>query len=278
MLNRSIVVTICSSLLALGLAACVVGDIEGPPGASTKRKRDAGPASGGSDLPGDDLPDPPPGDETPAPPPPSSDVDSSAPAGEDVGAPPPPATDSGTAPAPPADTAPPPTGEYPSGPYGLSAGSVVANLTLNGYRAGTGAWGPMKIAEYYDPTGARGVKGLLITVSAAWCAPCREEAKDLVAMYAPTYKPRGARFLTAMIEDTSRNPATQATVDSWIKMAAINFDIVADPAAQLFGGTGLPYNFVVDPRTMKITKTWSGSDPGATSVPELDTVLTKNGG
>jgi hypothetical protein len=271
-----------TALFALSLAACVVGEIEGPPGSSTRR-RDAGAASGNTNA-GDDLPDPPPDDE-PAPPPPSSEEDAAPPPQDtappppasDGGAPPPPATDS--APPPPADTAPPPsTGEYPSGPYGLSVGSVAPNVSLNGYRLGTGAYGPIKMSEYYDPTGARGIRGLLVTVSAAWCGPCREEAQDLVDMF-PTYKARGGRFLTAMIENSSRAPATQSTVDSWISFAGTNFDIVADPSAQLLkSGAGLPFNFVVDPRTMKVTKSWSGSDPGATSIPSLDSVITKNGG
>ena len=266
------------AIFTLSLAACVVGEIEGPAGGTTKR-RDSGAASGNTDPAGDDLPDPPP-DDQPAPPPPG-DVDSgTAPATDSGAPPPPPATDSGGAPSPPADTAPPPaTGDYPSGPYGLSVGSVIPNLSLNGYRGGTGTWGALKLAEYYDPTGSRGAKGLLITVSAAWCGPCQEEAKDLVDMFSASYKARGAKFLTAMIENTSRNPATQTTVDSWIKMAGTNFDIVADPSAQLLkSGAGLPFNLVVDPRTMKVTKSWSGSDPGATSIPSLDTVLSKNGG
>jgi hypothetical protein len=267
------------ALFSLSLAACVVGEIEGPAGSSTRR-RDAGAASGNTTLPGDDLPDPPPDDE-PAPPPPSDDA---GPPPQDT-APPPPPSDGG-APPPPADTAPPPadtappppTGEYPSGPYGLSVGYVIPNASLNGYHSGTGTWGPIKMSEYYDPTGSRGIRGLLVTVSAAWCGPCREEAQDLVDMF-PAYKARGGRFLTAMIENSSRAPATQSTVDSWVSFAGTNFDIVADPSAQLLkSGAGLPFNFVVDPRTMKVTKSWSGSDPGATSIPSLDSVITKNGG
>lgn len=284
MLQRLQVTVLTIAMCSLGLAACVVGEIEGAAGGSTKR-RDSGAASGNA---GDDLPDPP-ADDEPAPPPPSdtdsgtTPADSAAPtppATDSGGAPPPPpATDSGGAPSPPADTAPPATGEYPSGSYGLSLGAVVPNVSLNGYREGTGTWGAIKLSDYYDPTGARGVKGVLITVSASWCGPCQEEARDLVRMFASPYKARGAKFLTAMIENSSRAPATQTTVDSWIKFAGTNFDIVADPSALLLkSGASLPFNLVVDPRTMKVTKSWSGSDSGATSIPSLDTVLSKNGG
>jgi len=155
---------------------------------------------------------------------------------------------------------------------------VVPNLTLQGYREGAGSWTTIKLADYFDPTGARGIKGVLVTASAAWCGPCKEEAKQLVDLY-PTYKTRGAKFLTALIEDSYRNPARQSTVDSWVSFAGTNFDIVADPESRLLrSGSSLPFNLVFDPRTMKVTKTWSGSDPYATNIPALDTVLVTNGG
>jgi len=266
------------ALFALGLSACVVGEIEGA-GTAPSRRRDAGAVSGNVDGgSGDDLP---PVDEEPAPPPPPSSEPKDA-----GGAPPPPAADSGGgAPPPPAADSgggappPPPATDYPTGPYGLSVGYVVPNVSLSGYRDATGAWTAISLGEYYDPTGARGVRALLITSSAAWCGPCREEAKDLVDMYSATYKARGAKFLTAMIQDSSSNPAKQSTVDAWITYAGTNFDIVADPSQKLIkSGASLPFNFVVDPRTMKVVKSWSGAEPGATSIPAVDTVLTKNGG
>jgi hypothetical protein len=169
--------------------------------------------------------------------------------------------------------------EYPAGPYGLTTGYVMPNVTLQGYRDGAGTWTSIKLADYFDPSGARGIKGVLVTASAAWCGPCKDEAKQLVELYDGRYKARGAKFLTAMIEDASTNPAKQSTVDLWIAYAGTNFDIVADPDTRLFrSGASLPFNLVFDPRTMKVTKTWSGSDPYATSIPALDTVLTKNGG
>jgi len=249
------------ALFSLLLAACGAGEIEGPQGSA--RRRDAGPSSGGQ-YPGDDLPAPPPEDDPPA----GEPVDS--------GAPPPPTDSGGGAPPPPPAE---PAAAYPVGPYGLSVGYVMPNITLQGYREGTGTWTSIKLADYFDPSGARAIKGVLVTASAAWCGPCKEEAKQLVDLYGGTYKARGAKFLTALIEDSYRNPARQSTVDAWISYAGTNFDIVADPDSRLFrSGSSLPFNLVFDPRTMKVQKTWSGSDPYATTIPALDTVLVKNGG
>lgn len=253
---RALVLAVC-----LSSVSCVVGTIDGE--VPSGRRVDGGPSVGGNT--GDDLP---PADDEPAPPPPAD-------AGSDAVAPPPPAdtgaTDTGTK-----ETAPPLA--YPSGPYGLGTGQILPDLVLSGYHDGTGSWTTVSTRDFYDPTGARGVHALLVVSSAAWCSPCREEAKDLVDLYATTYRARGARFLGAMIESESGAPATRSTVDLWVAYAKTNFDIVADPSQKLFrSGASLPFNFVVDPRTMKIVKAWSGTEPGATSIPEVDAVLEKNG-
>ncbi|MBL8714410.1 MAG: redoxin domain-containing protein [Myxococcales bacterium] len=280
------------SLFVLVTPACVVGTIDGPPAPAFQRD---GGASHGNDWDAEEDPGAPPPEDEPdaaptkpdtkpadtgggAPPPPSDGGGAPPPPSDGGGAPPPP-SDSGAADtAPPPDTAPPST-TYPSGPYGSSVGSTFPNLSFNGYRDGTGSWVPVTMADYYDPTGARGITGVLIIVSASWCGPCQEEAKALPKIY-PGYKARGARFLGGLIEDSYRNPATQKNVDSWIKAFSTNYDMVADGKSSLLppGSVGIPYSIVVDPRTMKVSKTWSGADPSATSIPQLDTVIAKNGG
>ena len=102
----------------------------------------------------------------------------------------------------------------------------------------------------------------------------------LGAMYTSKYKSRGAKFLNALIENTSSGPATQSTVDSWVSAFKINFDVAADPSRALLpsGGIALPHQCLIDPRTMKVVKVWEGADPSASSVPGLDALLTTNGG
>ena len=270
-------------------AGCAVeGFIDGP---AVSYRHDAGPTHG-DDPPPDDPPDDPtdtgtagkPDTGGTAPPPPDSGGGAPPPPADTGGGAPPPPTDSGAADtgatdtAPP-DTAPPPPTTYPSGPYGTSVGNVFPNATFSGYRDGTGTWGTLTMQDYYDPDGKRGIKGVLLVGSASWCGPCQEEAKNLASIY-PGYKTKGARFLGGLIEDSSRNPATKATVDTWVKAFKTNYDMVADPEQKLLpaGGVGIPYSVVINPRTMKVEKTWSGADPYATSIPQLDTVIAKNGG
>ncbi len=182
--------------------------------------------------------------------------------------------------APVEDTAPWLT--YPEGPYGLEKGMVFPNASFKGYLGGIdakgrGEWSDIKMIDYYDPTGERGIFALLVVVSAEWCPPCREEAKDLPRFFTSLYQPRGARFLTTMIQDSKRNPADQPTVDRWTNQYQINFDIVADPDEQTIpAGSGIPRNYIINPRDMKIYRVNEGVNPDASIVPGLNPLLDFN--
>ena len=102
----------------------------------------------------------------------------------------------------------------------------------------------------------------------------------LPGMYTNLYRPRGARFVTSMIEDAKTNPATQVTVDQWLSAYKLNFDIVLDAESATLpktGSVGLPYNYVLNPRDMKVARVIQGVNPEATTIPALSSVLTKNG-
>lgn len=193
---------------------------------------------------------------------------------------------SSSASSPVSDAAPPATyGEYPAGPYGFRVGQTFPDISIDGYIGAAGDWKSIALADYYDPDGARGVRGLYLTVSAPWCPACVSEAKTLPAAYASTYRGRGARLLTVLPQDGDSKPATRATIDAWIASFKTNYDIAADPALLSVehdasgGGTlALPYNYVIDPRTMKIVQINSGAFFVPGGIPGLDALLKKNGG
>ncbi|MEO7096065.1 MAG: hypothetical protein ABI175_22580 [Polyangiales bacterium] len=99
---------------------------------------------------------------------------------------------------------------YPDGPYGLARGNVFPNLPFKGYREGKGEWTDIEMLDYYDPDGSRGIHAIYITVSAEWCPVCKEDAKVLPGWYESHYKPRGARFITSILQTFDRKPATKA--------------------------------------------------------------------
>ena len=174
---------------------------------------------------------------------------------------------------------------YPAGPFGLKRGQVFPNLTLHGYRDGTGAWTDIALKDYFDPDGSHGINGIYLTVSAPWCAGCVAEAHGFPALYRDKYRPEGARLITALVQDGASKPATQKTVDAWISAYAINYDVVADPDLTTVrmdpsssGSLSLPYNYVIDPRTMRITQINAGPIFTGGTIVGLDDLLKKNGG
>jgi hypothetical protein len=163
---------------------------------------------------------------------------------------------------------------YPPGPYGLNRADIFPNLSFKGYKGGEGKpWTDISMIDYFDPTGEKGIYAILYVVSAEWCGPCRDEAKKLPGFLTNLYAPRGAHFMTGVIENTAKDPADQPTVDRWLKFSHLNFDAMMDPGAKAFAGTGIPRNYIINPRNMQILRIITGSNPDATNIPELDHVL-----
>ncbi len=188
------------------------------------------------------------------------------------------APDDSGSPTPPSD-APSTPGSYPAGPYGKALGDVIPNLSWKGYRNGTGAWTDIALADYYDPTGKKGIRAIKLELAAIWCEVCNTEAGAMRGKYAGYYA-RGARFLTALTADTIGVKATQATVDKWIGKYACDYDVSADPAWSFApkgeGSSSMPYGLLLDPRTMKIVEVYPGYSPAILS--HVDTLISKNGG
>lgn len=176
--------------------------------------------------------------------------------------------------------------EYPRGPYGYRVGDVFPELAWSGYHDAGAPWGPLTMRERFDPDGSRGVRAVLLTACAAWCAPCftfSSVVRDQAQNPPTAFRARGTRFLTALVESKAFDqPAGQADVDGYIVRAAATDDIVADPDHLSFPrdagagdvNRGYPYTYVIDPRTMKIVAIYLGvrDDLG-----ELDRLLATNG-
>jgi hypothetical protein len=83
-----------------------------------------------------------------------------------------------------------------------------------------------------------------------------------------------------MCQDVATSiPATQKTVDTWISKYSCAYDVVVDTIISDLasaGSIGLPYNVIIDPRTMKITKIIQGDGSAVDSA--VSALITKNGG
>jgi hypothetical protein len=176
----------------------------------------------------------------------------------------------------------PTVGDYPPGPYGYSVGEVFPRLQISGYLGGAPPWVLIDLKTYFDPTGSHGVHGIYLTVSAPWCSGCKAEGQDLPALFSGQYKARGARIMTVLLQGAAYEPASQGTVDAWVAAYHTPYDMgIGTPDMMLpaKGSTAvaLPYNYAINPRTMRIAAIDSGDYFHGDTLPALNVVLAGNG-
>ena len=153
---------------------------------------------------------------------------------------------------------------YPAGPYGTTRGAVIENLSFIGWRHPDAAayditkFETVRLSDFYDPDGTRGVKLLAINASAVWCGVCRAEYQDMKNsdVYA-TLHAKGIEILGAIFEDNAYYPAQPQDLKNWgvLSTHQVKFPLVLDPGFKLgayFDSDATPLNMLVDTRTMKI--------------------------
>ena len=170
--------------------------------------------------------------------------------------------------------------DYPPGPFGTEEGDILADACFRGFRDPTkvsvseSSLESIAFADYYDPTGSKGYRSILINTAAVWCSACRSEHEDLSEKNGE-YAPRGLRILSTLFQDAHYEPATFRDLNNWIDTFESNYAIVLDPDYQLGGfarAETAPLNLVVDARTMKIEKKLLG-DQAAVLWPFIDASL-----
>jgi thiol-disulfide isomerase/thioredoxin len=100
-----------------------------------------------------------------------------------------------------------------------------------------GGSGQGKIADY------RG-KWVLVNLWASWCPPCREEAPELERWYRE-HRRDGVTVLGIDVQDNSEDAL--AFVDQF-KTTYPQLRSVGGERSEAFGSTGVPENFLVNPR------------------------------
>ncbi len=103
---------------------------------------------------------------------------------------------------------------------------------------------------------------LLIDISASWCVPCQNEAKDVLPGKYADYNPRGGEFLMQLAQGPSGDPATKKNLSAWTSAYKVNYVSTIDPGSQLealFMGGFFPTNIIINTRTMEITRVIAGA-------------------
>ena len=180
---------------------------------------------------------------------------------------------------------------YAEAPYGYRMGTVAPDTAFRGWRSpGESEFDPaqvetIRLSDYYDPDGSKGIKLIYVISSAEWCPPCRAEYNHFnSAGVADEYRAKGVVFLGTLFQDAQATPqpADYATGKRWGERYEVVFPFAIDPAhaAGTFADTGsIPFNFILDAKTMKMVETITGfgapSEAGGKSSTEstLDVLL-----
>jgi hypothetical protein len=164
--------------------------------------------------------------------------------------------------------------DYPPAPFGTTAGAVIENHSFLGWADPKAAafnvdrLEPHSLAEYYDPTGAKGIRYLVITSTAVWCSACKAEYQDMATKVA-TYSKRGVVFMGALFQDNGSKPAQPSDLATWAKTYAVRFPFVLDPELKLgafFDVEATPMVMIVDTRKMEIVSIeegWASTGDGS---------------
>jgi cytochrome c biogenesis protein CcmG, thiol:disulfide interchange protein DsbE len=94
---------------------------------------------------------------------------------------------------------------------------------------------------------------VLVNLWASWCVPCREEAPALERFYR-RYRDRGATVVGIDVQD-NRDDAVAFLRDHPTSYPQLRS--VGDERSAAFGSTGVPENFLVDPRG-RLALIWRG--------------------
>jgi len=194
---------------------------------------------------------------------------------------------------------------YPTGPYGTTKGSIIAQFQFVGFQNASlqnGATQTIVLADFYNPhvddpsyapatpgeddrlfpvgsyygSGAPKPKALSISVSASWCSACKKESKTVLPAKHLLYKPRGGEFLTQLNDGPSPgHAAVQQDLLNWANSFDVDYPVMMDPGRQLdalFVAQVYPANIIIDTRTMAIVEVVGGI-PGTSYWTKFESTL-----
>lgn len=160
------------------------------------------------------------------------------------------------------------TNAYPEGPYGVTEGETLQNMTFAGYvnqAPEDGFVGDSGYVERFSLQDIRqlGYRYLLFNVAAIWCVSCQVEAQELPSDF-EKWAPLGGYVVSVLKEDAFFEPATKAHLDQWISSYSTNYTMLHDPRGEIdfvLAPAALPTNVMIDLETMKILRVRQGDDP-----------------
>jgi hypothetical protein len=142
-------------------------------------------------------------------------------------------------------------------------GQRIPNFTFQAYVNGDRTKGlqTISLADFFDPQQKR-FKVLDIQISQVWCSICSAETTSTSQVIAQLTS-EGAVFLQVMTSgaDASRGPSL-GEVDSWVDQHDMTYTLAIDVRSRRMGTVGVttvPWDILIDPRTMEILDSSAGA-------------------
>ncbi|MBW2456052.1 MAG: redoxin domain-containing protein [Deltaproteobacteria bacterium] len=159
---------------------------------------------------------------------------------------------------------------YPAGPFGAqprqgaTPGDILPNFVFRGYRNGDTSGDPVTVslADLYDPTGQRQLVVHLMA-AAMWCPVCHDQTEAMVKAHS-TLRGEGAAILQAIIMGPDRNVSPdRCDLVDWMDERSVPFTVVLDVDARRIATvaplTAVPWNALIDARTMEVLQAGEGA-------------------
>lgn len=166
---------------------------------------------------------------------------------------------------------------YPTQNIGYQArkdatpGNLIKNYKFLGHRGDTAKLETVSLADFFDPE-VRQFKIIRLVASARWCNPCVQETTAIIPLL-PQLKDKKVLIVQALTDGiTQGKGATPADLLAWINNKAFpapipteQVPVLLDPdvknLGQFFDAAAIPWNAVVDARSMEILEAGVGYNP-----------------
>ena len=150
---------------------------------------------------------------------------------------------------------------------GTTPGNIIKNYKFLGHRGDTGQLITLSMADFFDPQ-VKQYKIIRFLASARWCNPCVQETKAMLPLL-PELKDKKVLVIQAITDGLIQGKgATPSDLLAWIKTFPIptaDLPVMLDPEVknlgQFFDAAAIPWNGVIDARSMEILESGVGYNP-----------------
>lgn len=156
------------------------------------------------------------------------------------------------------DAAAPPAPRFPPGK------ELDPGLSWEGFPKGESEPSTIRLADYHDEDGSKGIHALFLTQDAFSCSFSATASEEIKARY-PDWQARGIELVQLVIYDNRTGRDEPADIDSarrWKTQFDATWAVGADPDFTFheIGSNPLPIQIVVDPRTLTVVARANAND------------------